>query len=49
MRLKNENQEKVIITIKSRTDNKSKSLTVYETTVDDMVKAITKMIKANAT
>ncbi len=45
MRLKNENEEKVIITIKSRTDNKSKSLTVYDVTVDQMVKAISKMIK----
>ena len=48
MRLKNEKEEKVIITIKSRTDNKSKSLTIYDTTVDDMIKAITKMIKDNA-
>jgi len=49
MRLKDKEQEKVIITIKSRTNNKSKSITVYDSNVDEMVEAITEMVKAAET
>ena len=50
MRLKK--QEKginIIVVDRNVKPHKSKAITVYETSVDEMVKAIQKMIEANAT
>jgi len=40
-----EKQPSVYVVIKDGKTKKSKTLTVYETTVEDMVKAITKMVE----
>ncbi len=44
MKLKDKKIENVIITVKSKLDNKSKSVTVYEVSVDEMLNAIKQMI-----
>jgi hypothetical protein len=48
MKLKKEKTEKVVVTVKSTNQVKSKSITVYETTFDDMLKAIKEMIENKA-
>lgn len=49
MKLKKEKQEKVLVTVKDRTTNKTKSMTIYECTMGEVFDLIQKTIEANAT
>lgn len=48
MRLKKQDEEKVIVTVKSRTDNKSKSITIYDCTSDEVIALIKKAVTENS-
>ena len=49
MRIKKKKEDKVLVVIKDGNSTRSKTITIYDCTIDQMIKEIKNIVESNAT